>query len=1205
MRVIKQVQVRRFRFVGLVTAVLVLTAIPPLKPAWAADTAKPQKALPFPGEVFEAGGCTAFVILPAAENLHANWPVPWVWYAPTLPNLPEARERWMFERFLEAGIAVAGIDVGESYGSPQGRTGFSVLYRELVERRGFSRKPCLLARSRGGLMLYNWAAEHPESVGGIAGIYPVCSLRSWPGLDKACGVYGLTTAQLDEQLAQHNPIDRCVPLAKAGVPIFHIHGDADTLVPLADNSGALARRYRELGGSMRLRIPPGQGHNVWDGFFQCQELVEFVIAHASPAAEREPSAALFRNPPMEARPGAFWDWLNGNFDLAQITRELEEMKAKGMSGVEIWDIGVISPNPEAPVPAGPAFLGPESLKAINHAIEQADRLGLHLGIVASSSWNAGGSWVQPRDAMKGLYQSEITATGPSKLSQVLPFPACNAPKGADGLPLYHKEIAVLAFPQTTNNVIRDTAAVIDLSDKMNRDGLLTWDVPPGPWVIARFITSNTGQKLMVPSPNSNGLLIDHLDGTAARNHFQYIIDQILKTRPSLDALRYMEVDSVEVDDQTDWTDSFVAEFRRRRGYDPIPYLPALKGRSFADPEVTSRFLHDYRKTVSDLWIDGHYRASSEFLNTYGMQLVAEAGHGGYPRAEPLEACGASDIPRGEFWNGAQFWVVKEASSAAHIYGRQIVDAESFTGWRHWQDGPLEYKRLADTAFCDGLNRMTFHTFAHTPPAGGVPGPMYHAGEHFNVNSTWWPQAGPMLSYFSRCCYLLQQGLPVADVCFYYGDDQPNLVATRRIGPDSKRLDGATCAHCGRTNPAPANALGTGYDYDVIDSQVIQNRLEFKEGRLVLPHGVNYAVIVLPERTDIPLAALEKLEKLVRDGATLLGPKPSRDTTLADYPRCDEQVKTIAERMWGPGKGGEAPERSYGKGRIVSDRNRVRDILQQQGIGPDFSYSSPGKPADLDYIHRRTLDADIYFVSNTQMEEAEADCTFRVPPRLPKLWYPDTGDIKPCTDYARVAGGMKLKLRLAPAGSVFVVFSGPAPEAAALPVAKEDGKPCETYEITGPWEVRFPPNLGAPPSRIFDELVSWTTVPDDGIKYFSGTATYGKEFEVPASMLADGRRLELDLGQLRNVADVTLNGKPLGILWKPPYACDVTGLIRSGKNELKIEITNLWANRLVGDAKLPKEKRVTRVTQKVPIGGPHDSGLFGPVQLRLHTVRRSK
>jgi alpha-L-rhamnosidase/Prolyl oligopeptidase family len=1169
--------------------------------AWSAEAAEPQKVLPLAGEVFKVDGRTAFVMLPAAANLHPNRPTPWVWYAPALSNLPGAEERWMFKRFLDNGIAIAGMDVGESYGNPAGRAHFAALYNELVKNRKFSAKPCLLARSRGGLMLYNWAAEHPESVGGIAGIYPVCNLRSWPGLDQACGAYGLTAAQLEEQLTQHNPIDRLAPLAKAGVPIFHIHGDADDVVPLKDNSALLASRYRELGGNIRMRIPAGQGHNMWQGFFQCEELVEFVIAKASPAASREPTAALFRDPPMEARPGAFWDWMNGDVDLDRMTYELEEMKAKGMSGAEIWDIGVIHTHPDEKVPAGPPFLGPESLKAVNHAIEQADRLGLHLGMVASSSWNAGGSWVKPQESMKGIYHSGITVQGPASLSQVLPFPEVpRAPKGEDGLPIYYREIAVLAFPEVKNNAIADVSSVINLSSKMDSKGLLTWEVPAGTWVIQRFVNSMTGEKLKVPSPNSNGLLIDHLDANAARSHFQHIIDQILTMRPSLDAMRYMEVDSVEIgrDTSQDWTDTFVEEFRKRRGYDPIPYLPALKGKGFSDALLTSRFRQDYRKTVSDLWIDGHYRASTKFLNSYGMQLVAEGGHGGYPRVEPLKAMGVVDIPRGEFWNGSQFWVVKEAASAAHIYGIQLVDSESFTGWRSWQDGPLEYKRLADTAFCDGLNRITFHTFAHTPPSGGVPGNMYHAGEHFNVNATWWNQSGPMLAYFSRCCYLLQQGLPVGDVCYYYGDVAPNLVATRRIGPDSKRLDGATCAHCDRPNPAPADALGTGYDYDVIDSEVIQDRLEVKDGRLVLPHGVSYEALVLPPNEEMPLPVLAKLEKLVLEGATVLGPRPTRTPSLADSSSSDEKIREITGRLWGAVTVAPPQDKVVGKGRIIPDRNRIREVLQKKGLGPDFSYTSPGTPADLDYIHRRTLNSDIYFVSNTQMTDADAECTFRVHGRKPQFWHPDTGEITPCSGYTRVAGGMKLRVHLPPAGSVFVVFSGAVTEDLPDPLVKVEGKPLLPHEITGPWEVRFPPDRGAPESCTFDKLVSWTEMPDDGIKHFSGTATYLKSFEVSEAWSKGVHRIELSLGELRNVAEVTVNGKPLGILWKPPYKVDVTGLLKPGKNELKIDITNLWANRIAGDEKLPREKRVTRITQKLPVPGPHPSGLFGPVQLRL-------
>jgi hypothetical protein len=231
-----------------------------------------------PGEVFEVGGHTAFLILPKPERRVAG--MPWVWYAPTLPGLPGAEENWMFEKFLDAGIAIAGIDIGESYGSPDGRAIFTSFHRALVGKRRFSKKPCLLARSRGGLMLYNWAVEHPESVTCIAGIYPVCDLRTYPGIDKASGAYGMTPEQLAEVLARHNPVDRVEPLAKARVPVFHIHGDVDRVVPLELNSAELALRYRRFGGEMTLRVIKGQGHNMWTGWFECQELVDFVIAHA-------------------------------------------------------------------------------------------------------------------------------------------------------------------------------------------------------------------------------------------------------------------------------------------------------------------------------------------------------------------------------------------------------------------------------------------------------------------------------------------------------------------------------------------------------------------------------------------------------------------------------------------------------------------------------------------------------------------------------------------------------------------------------------------------------------------------------------------------------------------------------------------------------------------------------------------------------------
>jgi len=258
---------------------VVLFAAAAARPAGAEAARPPDKKLPVDGEVFAVDGHAAFLILP--KDRPAGRAAPWVWYAPTLPGLPGPEERWMFERFLAAGIAIGGVDAGESYGSPAGRAVFTAFHKELAGKRGLSPKASLLARSRGGLMLYNWAVENPGSVACIAGIYPVCNLTSYPGVARACGAYGMTEAELAGQLAQHNPIDRLAPLARAKVPIFHVHGDVDTLVPLKDNSGELARRYRELGGPVELVVPPGQGHNMWQGFFQCRELVDFVIKHAT------------------------------------------------------------------------------------------------------------------------------------------------------------------------------------------------------------------------------------------------------------------------------------------------------------------------------------------------------------------------------------------------------------------------------------------------------------------------------------------------------------------------------------------------------------------------------------------------------------------------------------------------------------------------------------------------------------------------------------------------------------------------------------------------------------------------------------------------------------------------------------------------------------------------------------------------------------
>jgi len=281
---------------NIITLAALLLA--PLAVLYAAEA--PQKALPLPGEVFLVEGRTAFVIPPQVEP--GNRPIPWVWYAPTLPNLPGDAEFWMFKRFTQAGIAIAGIDVGESCGSPDGRALYSAFHGQLTRNRRFAPRAVMLGRSRGGLMTLSWAAENADKVAGFAGIYPVCNIVSYPGVAKASDAYGMTAAELSARLAEHNPIDRLGALAKAGVPLFAIHGDSDKVVPLETNSGEMQKRYEALGGKMQLVVPPGQGHNMWAGFFQCQDLVDFVVAQVNrtnPTTDQPP-----KGEPANARKAA-------------------------------------------------------------------------------------------------------------------------------------------------------------------------------------------------------------------------------------------------------------------------------------------------------------------------------------------------------------------------------------------------------------------------------------------------------------------------------------------------------------------------------------------------------------------------------------------------------------------------------------------------------------------------------------------------------------------------------------------------------------------------------------------------------------------------------------------------------------------------------------------------------------------------------------
>ncbi|MBN2243577.1 MAG: glycoside hydrolase, partial [Acidobacteria bacterium] len=515
--------------------------------------------------------------------------------------------------------------------------------------------------------------------------------------------------------------------------------------------------------------------------------------------------------------------------------------------------------------------------------------------------------------------------------------------------------------------------------------------------------------------------------------------------------------------------------------------------------------------------------------------------------------------------------VRMAASAAHAYGKKIVAAESFTGGGY--DAPAAYKNLADYWFAQGCNRIVFHSSAHQP-LDTKPGNTM-VGTHFNRNITWAEQASGVVDYLARTSYMLQQGLFVADVAYLLDEGAPS----------SQPFWGAGLQP----------SLPEGYDYDTVNADVLVNRMTAGEdGRILLPDGMRYRILVLPQTGRMRPEPLRKIKQLVAGGAILVGPKPVRSPSLQlGAAHADFEVRALADEIWGDLDGVQRNRRLYGKGTVVWGLP-LEEVLSQADIAKDAEFSG-SLDTSMEWIHRRSEEADIYFVANRTDRSQDIQGRFRVQGREAELWHPDTGEIEPAA-YAISGGRTTVPLRLEPRESVFVVF-----RRSAAATARTLPPPAITAlaTIKGPWDVAFPPDLGAPERIRLTRLESWTANPDDGVKYFSGTATYIKKIQVPKDWLKPGVRIALDLGTVKDMARLSVNGREAALLWKPPYRADVSNFLHAGANLLEISVTNQWTNRRIGDSTLEPQNRVLASppawmerfgTPKAPA----DSGLIGPV-----------
>jgi hypothetical protein len=1155
-------------------------------------------------------------------------------------------------------------------------------------------------------------------------------------------------------------------------------------------------------------------------------------------------AGNFANPPASARPWVYWFPLDGNISSNGITADLEAMKRVGIGGVLYMET-------DQGAPTGPArFAGPLWRDLFKHICSEAHRLGLEVNMNNDAGWcGSGGPWITPELSMQQVVWTTTNVAGPLHFTGILPKPQAKMN--------FYRDIAVLAFPTPAMRYlipdIQDKSAeksgeiplctafaslpseatiprnrIVDLTSRLGRDGRLAWDVPAGQWTLLRLGHTTTGVENHPAPAGGLGLESDKLSKKASEAAFSGLMAKVIADSKPLAGkgrtLVSTHIDSWETGSQN-WTPRFRKEFKRLRGYDLLPFLPVMTGQVVDNLEVSERFLWDVRKTVDDLLLENYAGQFHKLANRHGLRLSIEA-YSGEP-AEDMAYGGRADEPMGEFWSWTRYGAASsctEMASAAHIYGKPILGAESFTATdsEKWQGYPGSIKELGDWAFCEGINRFVFHRYALQPwtnpdrPPGMSMGPW---GLHYERTQTWWEQSKAWHQYLARCQFMLRQGLFAADLCFLEPETSPQ----------------------GFHSPVKSGYDRPGYGFDGCTAEVVLTRMSVKDGRLVLPDGMSYRMLVLPKAGTMTPRLLGKIKELVAAGATVVGAPPSKSPSLADYPRCDDQVKRLAGQLWGTGGPPEEPTaRPFGKGKIIwggefrpspeptpqatsrlssatwiwrregnpaeaappgpryfrrlltadagspitsarlemtadnsfecwvngqsagsgDDLHRIVSmdvthllkpganllavaavnggdqpnpagligsltityadghsqeiptdqrweaaqsasgqwnsdatasegwaaamelgplgmapwgnpdmtpgntdsipdieslcrLLGEMGVPPDFSFRAADSSQRLRFIHRVARGMDLYFVANKYPHPVDGLCSFRVHGRRPELWRPDTGRIERVAAYDEQDGRIRLPVHLDPNGSVFVVFRDGAPvEGDRITAVSRDGARVSTtreladmmeltrdqsgrleaevsrpgkyeltsadgqtrrfevaaapqpLEITGPWDLRFPANWGAPEHVTLDRLISWSEHPDPGVKYFSGAATYSRTINVPATLIGENRRFYLDLGEVAVMAQVKLNGQDLGILWKAPYRVDVTGILRPGDNELEVKVVNLWINRLIGDEQLPEDSErngdgtLKRWPEWLTRGQPSPTGRFTFTSWRL-------
>jgi hypothetical protein len=880
--------------------------------------------------------------------------------------------------------------------------------------------------------------------------------------------------------------------------------------------------------------------------------------------------------------------------------------------------------------------------------------------------------------MTHLVAGETRVTGPAKFNGKLPVPENRKPFFGEGSLTpglkkirdeWYENVAVLAFPEngsseriegidekalyyrapytsqpgvlpyltasayyneSTGSAI-DPHSVIHIQGRLHKDGTLEWEVPPGKWTIMRFVRRNNGA-VTRPAPEPGlGFEADKFDTLAFDAHYDtYVGKLIRKVQPqnnkSSGGWTMIHIDSWEMGAQN-WSPDFRQEFRKRRGYDLLPFLPVYSGRIGGSREISERFLWDLRQTSNELIIENHAERFKKLGRKDGFRLSIEPYD--MNPASDLDLGAVADIPMCEFWtDGLGFnsaFSCIEATSIAHITGAPVVAAEAFTADapEAWKKYPGNVKNQGDWAFSMGINRFVYHTFAHKPlPDKYRPGmTMGPYGVHWDRGQTWWNMSEAYHKYITRCQYLLSQGKAVADILYLTPEGAPQVFL-----PPPTALEG--------TAFMPDKK---GYSFDGCSPMLLMKNASVENGKIVFPGGGSYSIMVLPQVETMTPELLAKIKALIHEGASVIGNPPLKSPSLVNYPECDDQVRMISQEIWGEGPmPGKIEQRNYGTGKIwwgedilknkntgfaardslniYPDYNVTASILKGSGFNQDFSSSGY-----IRYNHRSHTGRDIYFISNRTETRIYDTCFFRDGSLNAELWDPITGEIYHAGKIINKNDSYLLSVEMEPYQSYFVVFNhnkkGIDKNTTILRNISEQKV---LMSIDGPWNVSFDTAWGGPEKTVFADLTDWSDNSGEGIRYYSGSAKYYKSFSLPEMSETRNTRYLLDLGTVRNIARIKVNGVDRAVLWTAPWQTDITELLKKDENTLEIEVVNLWINRLIGDENEPwdgvkdgkwpewlingserESSRFTFTTHRFyKKGDPlYESGLLGPVTIK--------